>query len=489
MTLMDQLEARLEARLRVPRPSRAVGLLPIVALVLDAGIVVVASAIAAIGRDSWEIFTSGGAVHESIGLDGPIVVGIWLACIVLVGGYATSLFDAGTAEFARVGRGSLLAAGLVGVVAYLTKHDLSRGFFLLAFTLGIPALLLGRLMLRRTLHSARRRGSFRHTVLLVGTPGAIDDVARVLRREKQLGYRVAGALTPDGTLGDETHAGIPVVGRSTDVADTVRALGADVVFFADGAVTSTDEMRQIAWDLEHDDVQVIVAPSVSDVSGARVRIRPVGGLPLIHVDPPRVTDASRWGKRLFDVVGASAMLLALAPLFLFLALRIKLDDGGPVLFRQTRVGRNGDTFACLKFRTMVVDAEALLAQLHADTGYADGLFKMKDDPRVTRPGRLLRRFSLDELPQLLNVLRGEMSLVGPRPPLPLEVAQYSDRDARRLRVRPGLTGLWQVSGRSDLSWEEAIRLDLYYVDNWSALQDFSILTKTVRAVVRPSGAY
>ncbi len=234
---------------------------------------------------------------------------------------------------------------------------------------------------------------------------------------------------------------------------------------------------------------MIVAPSVSDVSSERVRVRPVGGLPLIHIDPPRVTDAARWGKRLFDIVGASLMLLVLAPAFLLSAAAVKLHDRGPVLFRQTRVGRNGERFACLKFRTMVVDAEGLLAQLHAFTGYSKGLFKMHDDPRITKPGRLLRRFSIDELPQLVNVLRGEMSLVGPRPPLPLEAEKYDDRDARRLRVRPGLTGLWQVSGRSDLSWDEAIRLDLYYVDNWSALQDLSILTKTVSAVLRPSGAY
>jgi exopolysaccharide biosynthesis polyprenyl glycosylphosphotransferase len=338
-------------------------------------------------------------------------------------------------------------------------------------------------------HAARRRGSFRHTVLIAGTPGAVDDVARVLRRERQLGYRVAGALTPDGIAGDETSSGIPVVGPSAGLTDTVRELGADVVFFADGAVASTDEMRQIAWNLEHDAVQVIVAPSVSDVASDRVRVRPVGGLPLIHIDPPRVTDASRWGKRLFDIVGASALLVLLAPVFAACALRIKLHDRGPVLFRQTRVGRNGERFGCLKFRTMVVDAEGLLAQLHTFTGYSSGLFKMKDDPRITKPGRLLRRFSIDEFPQLVNVLRGEMSLVGPRPPLPMEVAQYSNRDARRLRVRPGLTGLWQVSGRSDLSWDEAIRLDLYYVDNWSVLQDLSILAKTLSAVLRSRGAY
>ncbi len=352
----------------------------------------------------------------------------------------------------------------------------------------MPALLLGRLLLRGAVRSARARGSLFHTVLIAGSPRSIDDVARVLRREKKLGYRVVGGLTPSGADA-ETPTGIPVLGRCVDVTREVHETGADVVFFADGGVESADTMRRVAWDLEHLDVQVVVAPSVSEVSGERVRIRPIGGLPLIHIDPPRVTDAARWGKRAFDVVGASLLLLVASPVLAFVALRIRLHDKGPVLFRQVRTGRNGAHFGCLKFRTMVVDAEEKLKGLEGDTGSIAGLFKMKNDPRITKVGHTLRRYSLDELPQLVNVLRGEMSLVGPRPPLPCEVENYDARASRRLRVRPGLTGLWQVSGRSDLSFDEAIRLDLYYVDNWSMLQDASILLKTLRAVVRPHGAY
>ena len=232
---------------------------------------------------------------------------------------------------------------------------------------------------------------------------------------------------------------------------------------------------------------MVVAPSVTDISGERVRVRPVGGLPLMHIDPPRWSDACRWGKRTFDVVGSLALIVALTPVFIVAWLQIRCHDRGPALFRQTRIGREGEEFSCLKFRTMVIDAEALLARLHEESGYADGLFKLKDDPRITRPGRWLRRFSVDELPQLFNVLRGEMSLVGPRPPLPLEVERYEPDTARRLHVRPGMTGLWQVSGRSDLSYAEAIRLDLYYVDNWSMMQDLSILTKTAGAVLGSRG--
>jgi lipopolysaccharide/colanic/teichoic acid biosynthesis glycosyltransferase len=189
------------------------------------------------------------------------------------------------------------------------------------------------------------------------------------------------------------------------------------------------------------------------------------------------------------VVGSLALLTAFAPLFAVAALWIKPHDRGPVLFAQERAGRDATTFRCLKLRTMVVDAEARLAELHAQTGYDGGLFKLADDPRVTRPGRWLRRYSIDELPQLVNVLRGEMSLVGPRPPLPTEVAQYERDTTRRLRVRPGMTGLWQVSGRSDLAFDEAVRLDLYYVDNWSMVQDLAILFRTLGAVLGSRGAY
>ena len=224
------------------------------------------------------------------------------------------------------------------------------------------------------------------------------------------------------------------------------------------------------------------------MSRERVRIRPVAGLPLIHLDPPRSVKASRRLKRTFDLVLSTALLVAVLPTFVFIALAVKRCDGGPVFFRQVRTGKDGTEFECLKFRTMATDAEARLAALQEQAGFTAGCSRCADDPRITRPGRWLRRFSLDELPQLINVFRGDMSLVGPRPPLPSEVATYDRFTHRRLHVRPGMTGLWQVSGRSDLSFEEAIRLDLYYVDNWSMLQDISILRRTLGAVTASRGA-
>jgi exopolysaccharide biosynthesis polyprenyl glycosylphosphotransferase len=311
----------------------------------------------------------------------------------------------------------------------------------------------------------------------------------VLAREPWLGYHIAGALTPAHEVDQETPGGVPVLGKVDETAELVRAYEAEVVFVVGGAFNDPSAMRNLVWDLEPDEVQMILAPGVTEVSSERIRVRPVAGLPLLHIDRPRSQDALRWAKRTFDIVGSATLLAVASPLLLWTAWQIKRFDGGPILFRQTRVGRDGDYFTCLKFRSMVVHAEDILAELHAQAGYHEGLFKLASDPRVTRPGAWIRRFSIDELPQLINVLRGDMSLVGPRPPLPLEVDRYTLTQSRRLRVRPGMTGLWQVSGRSDLSWSEAIRLDLYYVDNWSMVQDVMILARTVGAVLSSRGAY
>ncbi|MBB6628533.1 sugar transferase [Nocardioides sp. KIGAM211] len=472
------------------RASRALSYLPLSALIIDLGLIIGVGSLASLGRQRLGVFESSVRVADTLGIAGPLMMLGWLLAIAALGGYRDNVFGAGTDEYKRVVQASMIAAGLTGVGCYLAKFPLSRGFFLLAFVLGVPALVLGRLLLRRAIHSARRRGALLQRVLIAGSRSHVDEVASVLRREPWLGYHVIGALTPAWDLSEETKSGIPVLGNADEAGDIVHDSGADVIFFAGGALGSAGQMRKVVWDLEAHDVQVIVAPSVTDISSDRIRVRPVGGLPLMHIDPPTAIDASRWGKRLFDLVGSACLIVAFVPLYLVAMIQIKRFDGGPLLFRQVRVGRDGEEFFCLKFRTMVTNAEEVLAKLHAEQGYdGEGLFKMKDDPRITRPGTWLRRFSVDELPQLFNVFRGDMSLVGPRPPLPREVATYDLDAQRRLRVRPGMTGLWQVSGRSDLSWAEAIRLDLYYVDNWSMLQDLSILGKTFGAVFSSRGAY
>ena len=471
-------------------PNRALRYLAPTAFVTDFVAVCLAGAAATLGRDRLAIFDpSIVQVSDTLGLAGPLMMGGWLLMLWLVGAYSNDVFGAGTDEYKRVLNASVLAAGLVGVGAYLAKFQLSRGFFLLLFTIGVPTLIVGRFLLRRALYAARSRGALQQRVVIAGTPSHVDEVARVLRREKWLGYDVVGALVPSARITAQTGSGVPVIGTPDQLLHAVEVADADVIFVAGGALDSATQLRRIAWELEERDVQVIVAPSVTDVSAERVRVRPVGGLPLMHLGKPRAVQASRTGKRAFDVVGSLTLLMLFAPLLVVSAVWIKLHDRGPVLFAQERTGRDGSTFRCFKFRSMVVDAEQRLAELHARIGYRGGLFKMEDDPRITRPGHWLRRYSIDELPQLLNVLRGEMSLVGPRPPLPTEVARYARDTVRRLRVRPGMTGLWQVSGRSDLAFDEAIRLDLYYVDNWSMLQDLTILTRTLGAVLGTKGAY
>jgi exopolysaccharide biosynthesis polyprenyl glycosylphosphotransferase len=248
-------------------------------------------------------------------------------------------------------------------------------------------------------------------------------------------------------------------------------------------------LRRLAWELERDDIDLIVSSALVDTAGDRITVRPVDGLAMMHIEHPRLAGGRRLIKSVFDVSVAALLLVLLAPLFLVVALVIRWDTGGAVFFRQVRVGRGGEPFRMYKFRTMHRDAEARLEAMRRQNEAGGVLFKIREDPRVTRSGRILRRYSLDELPQLINVLLGEMSLVGPRPPLPAEVEQYPQDMRRRLVVKPGLTGLWQVSGRSDLSWDESIRLDLTYVENWSLVMDLAILARTVSAVVRSSGAY
>jgi exopolysaccharide biosynthesis polyprenyl glycosylphosphotransferase len=479
VTLTDTV-TRLTAR---PR-SRGVGLIPYIALGLDL-LVILCSTLAALASRNMGFFDST-KVPESVGMAGPVVVVGWLGLIWLLGGYRADQFGAGTEEYKRMLNAGLLTAGLLCAFCYLGRVPLSRGFSFTLFAIGIPALLIGRRSLRRLIHRARDRGTLLQRVLIAGSAEHVDEVAAVLRRERWLGYEILGALTPNHERRTETPGGVPVVGNAHDVAAMHVA---DVVFFAGGSDTSAGQMRSIMWDLESHDVQIVMAPSVSEISSDRVRVRPVGGLPLVHIAPPTYEAAARLGKRTFDLLGSAALLLAMSPLFLAASLAIRFQDGGPLLFRQTRVGLRGEEFTCLKFRSMVVDAEERLRALHLLTGHEAGLFKLKEDPRITRSGRWLRRYSIDELPQLVNVFRGDMSLVGPRPPLPDEVADYGDDTVRRLHVRPGLTGLWQVSGRSDLSWEDAVRLDLYYVDNWSMMQDLSILARTFGAVFSSRGAY
>ena len=411
----------------------------------------------------------------------------WLSLLTVVGAYSLPQLQTGMDEYHRVNLASLTLAGVIGVGCYLLEVELSRTFFLITFVGGVPLLLAIRLIRRRLCNHLRTLGMLTVPVVVAGSAEHVDEVVRALHREKWLGYRVVGALTPDDIR--ETPTGTPVLGSVADVAEIVADIDLEAVIFAEGSFATSQEFKRLAWSLERHSTQTIVAPALSDVSAGRLALRPIAGLPLVFVDRPHAVAASRWGKRIFDVVGSATLLLLSAPVIGLAAVAIWWEDRGPVFFRQTRVGRWGEEFECFKMRSMVVDAEARKAELETHNEGAGVLFKMTHDPRITRVGRFIRRFSIDELPQFLNVLRGDMSLVGPRPALPNEVARYDSDTTRRLDVRPGLTGLWQVSGRSNLPWDETVRLDVYYVDNWSMMADIIIIARTARAVLGSQGAY
>jgi exopolysaccharide biosynthesis polyprenyl glycosylphosphotransferase len=409
--------------------------------------------------------------------------------------YERRFLFVGTDEYQRVFRGGVGLIAGSAVLSYALDLDLARSYVLAALPTAIGTVVVLRFALRKRLHVARARGESLRRVIVVGHELSVIGMTRQLRRERYHGLEVVGACLPPGHdgVGLNGDAGpgeeLPVYGTFDDVAQAVDLADADTVVVLSCPELDGVVLRRLAWRLERDEVDLVVASALIDVAGARTTIRPFDGLPMLHVEHPRLHGGVRVVKELFDRLGALLLLVLFGPVVLGVALCVRITSRGPVLFRQVRVGRDGREFRIFKFRSMYVDAEARLAELKHLNEHDGVLFKIRDDPRVTPVGRWLRRFSLDELPQLLNVLAGQMSLVGPRPPLPQEVAAYADDVRRRLAVKPGMTGLWQVSGRSDLPWEEAVRLDLRYVENWSLSLDLVILLRTMTAVVRSSGAY
>lgn len=410
---------------------------------------------------------------------------VWVCVVALNRAYEPRLIGLGSEEFQRVFQCGFMLTAALAVGAYLTKTEVARGYVVMAIPLATLLTLLTRYGLRRSLHRMRANGRCMRRVVAVGHRAAVAELVRRFRLERYHGMEVVGACLPHDGMGDVE--GVPVLGDFSDVPLVVGQIAADTV-----AVLACPDMdgvalRRLAWRLEKTGTDLIVAPALMEVAGPRISIRPAAGLPLLHVDHPEISGLRRLVKNLFDRIGAGLLLLALLPLFVGMTAAIRSSSPGPAFFRQTRVGRDGAEFTIYKFRTMGADAERLKIDLSSDERGV--LFKIRNDPRVTPLGAWLRRHSLDELPQLINVVLGHMSLVGPRPPLPEEVARYGDDVRRRLLVKPGMTGLWQVNGRSDLSWEESVRLDLRYVESWSLTLDLQILWKTWSAVARGAGAY
>ncbi|MCL4079022.1 sugar transferase [Coriobacteriia bacterium Es71-Z0120] len=398
----------------------------------------------------------------------------------------------GAGEFSRIARATALAAlGFVLLSFWLKLPGLSRAWLLLVTGISFAVVSIGRLVVRTVLRALRRRGVLLRTALIVGSNPEAAEIARILRLHPEAGLRPVGCLASSHaeflplTYCDENT---PMLGEAQQLREVVAAHAIDTAIIATTAFDHEIVSRMIA-ELRDTGVTILLSSGLFDILTSRVLVKEVAGVPLISVRSVSFSPQNAMIKRAFDLVMASAIVVAGMPLWLLIAAAIRIDSPGPVLFKQERVGRGGRRFLMYKFRSMFRDAEERLAEV-LDANEADGpLFKMKDDPRVTRVGKWLRRYSIDEFPQLLNVLKGEMSLVGPRPPLPRETEAYSERDWQRMQVLPGMTGLWQVSGRSHLTFEEMVRLDLFYIENWSVTFDLALMLRTIPVVLGARGAW
>ncbi|MDQ4504331.1 sugar transferase [Sinomonas sp. ASV322] len=430
-----------------------------------------------------------------------VVVGLWPLVLGLYGTREVSVLGIGAEEYRRVVAASFQFFAVLAIAVLLLGDSLPAlsvvnwlpaRVAVVVFGSGLVGLLALRWGSRRWLNRQRHIGLYLTPAVVVGEADDVRYVVRRIAASEGAPYNVLGAILPGGRRGQSLTVDgnrLPVLSSTDDVVRTVALKKAAAVIIAGPVPGGNKYVRELGWNLEQHDAELVLASSLTNVAGPRIHWRPVQGLPLMEVDLPHYTGAKHVVKRAMDLVLAGAALAVLAPLLAALALIVHFDSPGPILFRQERIGKDGLPFAMLKFRSMVKDAEKKLDALASDNEGAGVLFKVKDDPRVTRCGKWMRKYSLDELPQFVNVLKGQMSLVGPRPPLAREVGEYERFTRRRMLIKPGITGLWQISGRSDLDWDDSVRLDLYYVENWSIMGDLMILWRTFRAVIAPVGAY
>ncbi len=486
--LMNASAAKLQGRRWAAAYRRRV-------LLIDAAVI---GAVLVVAQVVFAVYTSDEAQHGmgwfamtamSVGL-----TATWLLALELKQSRDISLVGIGTDEYGRVVSATFWVFGLIAVVSLLFKVHVPRSYLAIALLLGLSGLVLARHQLRRDLARRRERGEYITRVVMLGAADSVAVLCESLRRTPHAGYRVVGVCIPhfQGEIGEElvTPTGaVPVLGDDNSVESALRLMNADALAVAAAEQLGPSRMKKLVWRLEAMGTDLIVVPGVTDVAGTRFRMRPIDNLPLFHVAPPRQDGPSAVGKRLFDLAFGTAAMIAAFPILVMAALAIKLDDGGPVFFRQERVGHLGSRFRIIKLRTMICDAEAKKDAEKAAVGASGVFYKSACDSRITRVGQFLRATSIDELPQLFNVLGGSMSVVGPRPLVPGEGASVADFVERRGLVKPGITGMWQISGRSDATEEERIRLDHLYVDNWSCVLDLVIVWRTVRAVLKREGAY
>ncbi len=407
-----------------------------------------------------------------------LVLVSWLFFLWFNGSRDTNILGFGADEYKRLINATLFSFTSIAFISYIFKLEISRAFILLVFPFGLITLFVSRRMLRSRLLKARSEGRYLSKVLLLHS-GENDPVESRLSIASHAGFDVVYKV--------QTLEGLKLDFKQI-VAKAIEN-NCDQIMVGQSAIISAAELRKLGWALEETSIDLIVAPAVTEIAGPRLKVSNVEGLPLLHLEQPVFSGVSRVTKRLLDLVLSVIGLIVISPFLLIVALIIKFYDRGSIFYTQKRIGQNNKEFSVYKFRTMYEGSHEQRGKVMAETNKDPRLAKDPQDPRVTKPGLFLRRWSIDEIPQIINVLKGEMSLVGPRPPLAEEVNQYEKSEKRRLLVKPGLTGLWQVSGRSELDWEDAVRLDLYYVENWSLTLDILIIIRTAAAVWRGEGAY
>jgi exopolysaccharide biosynthesis polyprenyl glycosylphosphotransferase len=414
----------------------------------------------------------------------PIAIGIlWFGFLVFRGAYDHRILGIGTEEVRRVGSATLLTFSLVAGVSYLFRADISRAYAFISLPIGFLAIVGFRFMWRSWLYRERAKGRMMMRTIVIGNDSRAQEMTVRFAEDRFAGYEVVAQLELVRNQKDQNDSWFDELDR------LMAEFGVDAV-----AVTPSEELqgefvRQLSWRLEGRRIDLLIAPALADLSGPRVSMRPAAGLPLLHLDEAVLSRPQAFAKRGLDLAGAFILIVLFLPIFLVCALAVRVTSAGPIIFRQTRIGLRGHPFTMLKFRTMNVQAEAQLDGLRNEHELTDPMFKLVEDPRITRVGKFLRRWSLDEIPQFFNVLSGSMSLVGPRPHPLDDVSRYELEAYRRLALKPGLTGLWQVEGRSNLTWSEALQLDLYYIETWSLSGDAVLLFRTARAVLIGRGAH
>jgi exopolysaccharide biosynthesis polyprenyl glycosylphosphotransferase len=460
--------------------------------ITDAAVILAASAIGFFTRLMFDPALVGDAPSTfRFALGSFAVALLWLFAVAAFRSHDLKTVGVGIDEYKRVLAASVTFFGILAIFLIVGGVVSARWFYISAAPSGAIGLLLGRWLWRKWLYRQRAHGHFLSRVVVVGKRRDVAKVVKQIARNTSAAYSVVGAVLDksDDKRDDGVFAGIPVYRGLDQAVSFASTIGSDGIVVAGQPSRRGDFIHDLAWELEGKSLELILATSLANVAGPRIHFRPVDGLPLLHVEIPKFDGGKHVLKRVMDIAAAGLALFILSPFLLVVGMMVRADSDGPALFTQERVGRDGRSFKIYKFRSMSADAPERLAELRTANEGSGVLFKMKNDPRITRLGTVLRKYSIDELPQLWNVLIGDMSLVGPRPPLPDEVEEYEDHVRRRLYIKPGLTGMWQINGRSSLSWEDSVRLDLYYVENWSVLGDLMIMWRTVRVLVEPVGAY